>query len=167
MYPPTTFEGNADHQEPLTTPIFDPEWGADEEILLISGLITYGLGNWLEVAAYIGTRTKEDCERHYCQTFLGCTPDGQPYDREKDKVVEVTPHDAAIEAPSNGTGPEGPKENGSQSALATPDQKDVEQEQSDNAASSDKQAQEAVEAEKRKREHMPVSIEIPSETGIS
>lgn len=58
-------------QEYLSTPIFSPDWGADEELLLISGLITFGLGNWLEVAGYIGTRTKEECEKHYYEVFLG------------------------------------------------------------------------------------------------
>ncbi|KAI9632507.1 uncharacterized protein MKK02DRAFT_20124, partial [Dioszegia hungarica] len=58
-------------EEYLSTPIFSPDWGADEELLLISGLITFGLGNWLEVAGYIGTRTKEECEKHYYEVFLG------------------------------------------------------------------------------------------------
>jgi hypothetical protein len=40
------------------------------ELLLISGLQTYGLGNWAEVADYVGTRLKEDCERHYTETYL-------------------------------------------------------------------------------------------------
>jgi len=38
--------------------------------LLISGLQTYGLGNWAEVADYVGTRLKEDCEKHYTETYL-------------------------------------------------------------------------------------------------
>ena len=42
----------------------------DRELLLISGLQTYGLGNWAEVADYVGTRLKEDCERHYTETYL-------------------------------------------------------------------------------------------------
>ncbi|RSH94558.1 Transcriptional adapter ada2 [Saitozyma podzolica] len=54
-------------EEQLSTPIFSSDWGADEEMLLISGLVTYGLGNWLEVAGHVGTRTKEECERHYLE----------------------------------------------------------------------------------------------------
>ncbi|KAH8088374.1 hypothetical protein HD553DRAFT_268927, partial [Filobasidium floriforme] len=56
--------------ETHSRPIFSEDWGADEELLLISGLQTYGLGNWAEVADYVGTRLKEDCERHYTETYL-------------------------------------------------------------------------------------------------
>lgn len=72
-----------DKQEYLSTPIFSPDWGADEELLLISGLITYGLGNWLEVAGYIGTRTKEECEQHYYEVFLGVGLDGKELNQMK------------------------------------------------------------------------------------
>lgn len=133
--------GPADQQEPLTTPIFDPDWGADEEILLISGLITYGLGNWLEVAAYIGTRTKEDCERHYCQTFLGCTPEGQPYDREKD--MAVPPHTAGGNGAANG------EADGTANGTQNGGGADPERIQG--------QAEEAEES-KRKRRYMPVCL---------
>lgn len=74
--------GQADEQEYLSTPIFSPDWGADEELLLISGLITFGLGNWLEVAGYIGTRTKEECEKHYYEVFLGVGLDGRELPRK-------------------------------------------------------------------------------------
>jgi transcriptional adapter 2-alpha len=57
-------------QEQHSQPIFTEEWGADEELLLVSGLIINGLGNWAEVAQHVGTRTKEDCEKHYYQVYL-------------------------------------------------------------------------------------------------
>ncbi|OCF34076.1 transcriptional adapter 2-alpha [Kwoniella heveanensis CBS 569] len=63
--------------EQHSQPIFTEDWGADEELLLVSGLITFGLGNWLEVAQHIGTRTKEDCEKHYFETYLGIKADGK------------------------------------------------------------------------------------------
>lgn len=47
-----------------------PHLASYRELLLISGLQTYGLGNWAEVADYVGTRLKEDCERHYTETYL-------------------------------------------------------------------------------------------------
>ncbi|WVR03914.1 hypothetical protein IAU60_000913 [Kwoniella sp. DSM 27419] len=62
--------------EQHSQPIFTADWGADEELLLVSGLIMFGLGNWLEVAQHIGTRTKEDCEKHYLETYLGVQLDG-------------------------------------------------------------------------------------------
>nr|XP_019050277.1 transcriptional adapter 2-alpha [Kwoniella bestiolae CBS 10118]OCF29207.1 transcriptional adapter 2-alpha [Kwoniella bestiolae CBS 10118] len=57
--------------EQHSQPIFSPDWGADEELLLVSGLISNGLGNWLEVAQHVGTRTKEECEKHYLEVYLG------------------------------------------------------------------------------------------------
>lgn len=39
--------------------------------MLISGLIINGLGNWAEVATHIGTRTKEECQKHYEEVYLG------------------------------------------------------------------------------------------------
>lgn len=60
-----------DMQEQHSQPIFSADWGADEELLLISGLILNGLGNWAEAAGHVGTRTKEECERHYLEVFLG------------------------------------------------------------------------------------------------
>lgn len=43
--------------------------------MLVSGLILHGLGNWLEVASHIGTRTKEECEKHYKECYLGVSVD--------------------------------------------------------------------------------------------
>lgn len=57
--------------ETNSIPIFDPDWGADEEMWLIEGLEMHGLGNWPDVAEYIGTgRTKEECERHYLKIYI-------------------------------------------------------------------------------------------------
>jgi transcriptional adapter 2-alpha len=69
-------------------PIFSPDWGADEEMLLISGLVTYGLGNWLEVAGHVGTRTKEECERHYLEVYLGVGANGGDLHVEEDVQVD-------------------------------------------------------------------------------
>jgi len=51
-------------------PIFDPDWGADEELLLIEGAEMYGLGNWADMAEHVGGRTKEECEEHYMHTYI-------------------------------------------------------------------------------------------------
>ncbi|OLL22791.1 Transcriptional adapter 2 [Neolecta irregularis DAH-3] len=56
--------------EQHSQPIFELDWGADEELLLIEGCETHGLGNWADVALHVGTRTKEDCEEHYINTFI-------------------------------------------------------------------------------------------------
>lgn len=73
----------AERQEQHSYPIFRPDWGADEELLLISGLMKDGLGNWAEAAVHIGTRTKEDCERHYLDVYLGVGPDGEDLVKEE------------------------------------------------------------------------------------
>lgn len=51
-------------------PIFTPDWGADEELLLIEGAELFGLGNWADMAEHVGGRTKEDCEAHYMSTYV-------------------------------------------------------------------------------------------------
>ncbi|KDQ21201.1 hypothetical protein BOTBODRAFT_182607 [Botryobasidium botryosum FD-172 SS1] len=50
-------------------PIFTEDWGADEELLLIEGLSTNGIGNWGAAAEHIGTHTKEEVEEHYMKVY--------------------------------------------------------------------------------------------------
>lgn len=54
----------------ITIPIFDSEWGADEELLLLEGIEMFGFGNWQEAANHIRTKTKEQAEQHYMQYYL-------------------------------------------------------------------------------------------------
>ncbi|EEQ37812.1 hypothetical protein CLUG_01935 [Clavispora lusitaniae ATCC 42720] len=56
--------------EQNTYPIFDRNWGADEELLLIQGCETFGLGNWQDVADHIGNRSKEEVAEHYNTIYL-------------------------------------------------------------------------------------------------
>ncbi|WPK27528.1 hypothetical protein PUMCH_004920 [Australozyma saopauloensis] len=56
--------------EQNTYPIFDADWGADEELLLIQGCETFGLGNWQDIADHIGNRSKEEVEKHYNAVYL-------------------------------------------------------------------------------------------------
>ncbi|RCK63881.1 Transcriptional adapter 2 [Candida viswanathii] len=56
--------------EQNTYPIFDREWGADEELLLIQGCETFGLGNWADIADHIGNRSKEEVAEHYYKIYL-------------------------------------------------------------------------------------------------
>ncbi|GAA5890767.1 hypothetical protein JCM6882_000651 [Rhodosporidiobolus microsporus] len=51
-------------------PIFNRDWGADEELALIEGAEMYGLGNWADIAEHVGGRTKEECAEHYRLTYL-------------------------------------------------------------------------------------------------
>ncbi|KAJ2906375.1 putative transcriptional adapter 2 protein [Zalerion maritima] len=52
-------------------PIFHEEWGADEELLLIEGCETYGLGSWADIADHIGGfRSKDEVRDHYLKTYV-------------------------------------------------------------------------------------------------
>lgn len=51
-------------------PIFDEDWGADEELFLVQGAEQCGLGNWQDIADRIGGRSKEEVEEHYKKAYL-------------------------------------------------------------------------------------------------
>ncbi|KAF9444781.1 SWIRM-domain-containing protein [Macrolepiota fuliginosa MF-IS2] len=55
-------------------PIFTEDWGADEELLLITGLAQHGVGNWKRIAEHLGTRTKKEVEEHYKSVYVN-SPD--------------------------------------------------------------------------------------------
>ncbi|KAM4058956.1 zinc finger, ZZ type domain-containing protein [Hirsutella rhossiliensis] len=69
-------------------PIFDAEWGADEELLLLEGAEIYGLGSWADIADHIGGfRDKDEVRDHYLDTYVNSSrfPLPQrcsPYDSE-------------------------------------------------------------------------------------
>lgn len=56
--------------ETHTYPIFEEDWGADEELALVTGAQTLGLGNWQEIADHIGGRSKEEVGKHYEEIYL-------------------------------------------------------------------------------------------------
>lgn len=52
-------------------PIYDEDWGADEELLLLEGCETYGIGSWADIADHIGGyRTKDEVREHYEKVYL-------------------------------------------------------------------------------------------------
>ncbi|EGO25957.1 hypothetical protein SERLADRAFT_369310 [Serpula lacrymans var. lacrymans S7.9] len=51
-------------------PIFSEDWGADEELLLLEGISLQGMGNWQAIAEHVGTRTKEEVEKHYNTVYV-------------------------------------------------------------------------------------------------
>ena len=56
--------------EHVRTPLFDPRWGADEELLLLEAIELFGFGNWSDIADHVSTKSKADCEQHYNTTYL-------------------------------------------------------------------------------------------------
>ncbi|KAG5646232.1 hypothetical protein DXG03_004059 [Asterophora parasitica] len=57
-------------QEINSYPIFTEDWGADEELLLVTGIASQGVGNWRKIAEHVGTRTKEEVEKHYNEVYV-------------------------------------------------------------------------------------------------
>ncbi|SCU88747.1 LAFA_0E14356g1_1 [Lachancea sp. 'fantastica'] len=68
-------------------PILSADWGADEEVALIKGSQTLGLGNWQDVADHIGSRSKEEVEEHYINYYLNSPHYPIP---DIDKTVDIT-----------------------------------------------------------------------------
>lgn len=57
--------------EQNAVPIYDPEWGADEELLLLEGCEIYGLGSWADIADHIGGyREKDEVRDHYIKYYI-------------------------------------------------------------------------------------------------
>ncbi|GFR44583.1 hypothetical protein Agub_g5858 [Astrephomene gubernaculifera] len=62
--------------ENLSFPIYHPDWGADEEILLLEAIDQYGLGNWGAISEHVGGKTPAQCRQHYFQVYIDvdCMP---------------------------------------------------------------------------------------------
>jgi transcriptional adapter 2-alpha len=57
--------------EQHSIPIYTEDWGADEELALLEGAETYGLGSWADMADHIGGyREKDEVRDHYVSTYL-------------------------------------------------------------------------------------------------
>ncbi|KAJ3269214.1 Transcriptional adapter ada2 [Borealophlyctis nickersoniae] len=57
--------------EILDFPLFEEDWGADEELAFVEGLEKEGIGNWEQIADHIGSKNKADCAEHYERVFIG------------------------------------------------------------------------------------------------
>jgi transcriptional adapter 2-alpha len=51
-------------------PIIDRRWGADEEILLLECIHSCGLGNWVDIADQLETKSPQQCEEHYYGEYI-------------------------------------------------------------------------------------------------
>ncbi|KAF9734400.1 hypothetical protein PMIN06_009955 [Paraphaeosphaeria minitans] len=57
--------------EQHSIPIFTEDWGADEELALLEGAETYGLGSWADIADHIGGfRSKDEVRDHYVNSYI-------------------------------------------------------------------------------------------------
>ncbi|ORX64646.1 hypothetical protein BCR32DRAFT_262051 [Anaeromyces robustus] len=50
--------------------IYDEDWGADEELILIDLCEQYGLGNWEQISENLGSKTKKECANHYMDIYV-------------------------------------------------------------------------------------------------
>lgn len=55
--------------EQVKAPLFEPDWSADDEVLLINALCEYGPYHWKAIAERVG-KSQEKCERHYEHVYL-------------------------------------------------------------------------------------------------
>lgn len=57
--------------EQHSIPVYEPDWGADEELCLLEGAEVYGLGSWADIADHIGGfRDKDEVRDHYIKTYI-------------------------------------------------------------------------------------------------
>ena len=73
-------------QEQHSFPIFDNEWGADEELLLIEGAENFGIGNWQDIADHVGSKSRDECEAHYLQVYVNSQTWPLPVSRRQSSV---------------------------------------------------------------------------------
>src|SRR5262245_5359552 len=57
-------------KDTLNFPLFEEDWGADEELLLLEGIEMYGLGNWGDVSDHIGTKAAAESKEHYFRVYI-------------------------------------------------------------------------------------------------
>ena len=51
-------------------PLFDEDWEAEEELLLLEAISKYGLGNWEDVSDHVGTKSLVSCREHYFSVYI-------------------------------------------------------------------------------------------------
>ena len=68
-------------------PLYEPAWGADEELLLLEGISLYGLGNWFEIGQHVRTRTSDECNRHFFAVYVDSPSYPDPIDPLPEETI--------------------------------------------------------------------------------
>ena len=55
----------------LHKPVFTKDWTAHEDLKLLNGIDTFGLGNWKLISDSIGTKSARACDEHYWDNYMG------------------------------------------------------------------------------------------------
>lgn len=63
----------------LSFPLYHPDWGADEEMLLLEAIDNAGFGNWTAVADHVGTKSKDECKGHYFDIYVNSPHFPEPW----------------------------------------------------------------------------------------
>jgi len=97
-------------KENVNTPIFEYDWGADEELALLEAIKKYGYGNWEGVGSNVSTKTAAQCASHYLRVYLQGPHSPRPdpaFDLiNKKQTSEVTNHSGqASSSPKPSTKP--------------------------------------------------------------
>lgn len=74
--------------EQHSIPIYTEDWGADEELALLEGAETYGLGSWADIADHIGGyRERDEVRDHYISTYVNSSKFPLPEHCSKDDTA--------------------------------------------------------------------------------
>ena len=77
--------------EPYCFGVFENDWRADEEILLLEACESNGLGNWYDIAEHVGTKTSQQCKEHYFKVYIDHEnyPNPNPNLKSNQKNIQV------------------------------------------------------------------------------
>ncbi|KAL3147326.1 hypothetical protein ABBQ32_002810 [Trebouxia sp. C0010 RCD-2024] len=82
----------------LSFPLFHPDWGADEEQLLLEAIDMAGFGNWTAVSEHVGSKTKEECKGHYFDIYVNSPTFPEPWPAPQMAGVDPIAHQKAKQA---------------------------------------------------------------------
>ena len=55
----------------MNFPLLVRDWTAQQEVMLIQGIMKCGLGNWLDISEqFVKMKTPEECEDHYFSVIM-------------------------------------------------------------------------------------------------
>ncbi len=63
----------------LAFPLFDKKWKASEELCLLQAIGKCGVDNWGDIAEFIHTKNKQECEDHYYTFYYRSVQDREPH----------------------------------------------------------------------------------------
>ena len=67
----------------LKFPLFQKEWSAREELLLLQGIMKCGMGNWIDISEqYVKTKKADECEEHYFTFYYKSKENNLPTNEE-------------------------------------------------------------------------------------